>query len=72
MMYNHNMLLFQQVVHDGEKLRPVVGGFSLEQPESQREKEQKFNMEGDFKFVLYVCYQCNFYMCMHFVTVQLC
>lgn len=47
-------LLSAQVVHDGETLIPVVGGFSSSPTDHNREYEQLFNLEGEYKFAMWV------------------
>ncbi|XP_033744669.1 uncharacterized protein LOC117330483 isoform X1 [Pecten maximus] len=41
-----------QVVHDGEKLRPVIGGFEAKAAEVKGHYDQQFNSEGDYKFAI--------------------
>ncbi|KAL5013162.1 hypothetical protein ScPMuIL_007432 [Solemya velum] len=41
-----------QVIHDGEKLRPVIGGYSANFTQCQGQYEQQFNLEGEYKFAL--------------------
>ncbi|XP_052779768.1 uncharacterized protein LOC128217013 isoform X4 [Mya arenaria] len=41
-----------QVIHDGDKLRPVIGGFSGNHSKTNGQYEQQFNMEGEYKFAL--------------------
>ncbi|KAH3839796.1 hypothetical protein DPMN_113233, partial [Dreissena polymorpha] len=41
-----------QVIHDGEKLRPVIGGFSGSFAKTSGQYEQQFNLEGEYKFAL--------------------
>ncbi|XP_055958273.1 uncharacterized protein LOC126828357 [Patella vulgata] len=46
-----NMSLVQ-VVHDGEKLRPVIGGYQVNPDECGGLYHQQFNIEGEYKFAL--------------------
>lgn len=41
-----------QVIHDGEKLRPVIGGFSGNYSSCAGQYVQQFNLEGEYKFAL--------------------
>ncbi|XP_069141950.1 uncharacterized protein [Argopecten irradians] len=41
-----------QVVHDGEKLRPVIGGFEAKAAEVKGHYDQQFNSEGEYKFAI--------------------
>jgi len=40
------------VIHDGDKLRPVIGGFAGNYKKSNAQYEQQFNLEGEYKFAL--------------------
>ncbi|KAL3853216.1 hypothetical protein ACJMK2_016773 [Sinanodonta woodiana] len=41
-----------QVIHDGEKLRPVIGGFSGSYSINKGQYEQFFGLEGEYKFAI--------------------
>ncbi|KAK3579080.1 hypothetical protein CHS0354_029940 [Potamilus streckersoni] len=41
-----------QVIHDGEKLRPVIGGFSGTCSINKGQYEQFFGLEGEYKFAI--------------------
>ncbi|ESO91438.1 hypothetical protein LOTGIDRAFT_153880 [Lottia gigantea] len=41
-----------QVVHDGEKLRPVIGGYQSNPEDCDGLFRQQFNLEGEYKFAL--------------------
>ncbi|XP_067685414.1 uncharacterized protein [Haliotis asinina] len=41
-----------QVVYDGEKLRPVIGGYQANPDEVDGQYELQFNLEGEYKFAL--------------------
>ena len=50
--WGYDWLLIFQVIHDGEKLRPVIGGFSGNYNNTNGQYEQQFNLEGEYKFAL--------------------
>ncbi|XP_063446523.1 uncharacterized protein LOC134726026 isoform X8 [Mytilus trossulus] len=41
-----------QVIHDGDKLRPVIGGFSCDINKCKGKYNQQFNLEGEYKFAI--------------------
>ncbi|CAG2248845.1 unnamed protein product [Mytilus edulis] len=41
-----------QVIHDGDKLRPVIGGFSCDINKCKGRYNQQFNLEGEYKFAI--------------------
>ena len=41
-----------KVVHDGEKHRPVVGGYTSGAATVKGYFEQQFNLAGDYKFTM--------------------
>ncbi|XP_046358181.2 uncharacterized protein LOC124136325 [Haliotis rufescens] len=41
-----------QVIYDGEKLRPVIGGYQASPDETDGQYELQFNLEGEYKFAL--------------------
>ncbi|CAC5396477.1 unnamed protein product [Mytilus coruscus] len=41
-----------QVIHDGDKLRPVIGGFSCDVTKCKGQYNQQFNLEGEYKFAI--------------------
>lgn len=46
------MLVSLKVIHDGEELRPVIGGFQAALDDQQGVFQQQLNLEGDYKFAL--------------------
>ena len=44
------MISVDQVVHDGKKFRPVVGGFHSGKIKKKGDFEQQFNHSGQYKF----------------------
>ncbi|XP_041347758.1 uncharacterized protein LOC121367568 [Gigantopelta aegis] len=48
-----NSLKIIQVVSDGEKLRPVIGGYVATGDECNGVFHQQFNLEGEYKFAVY-------------------
>ncbi|XP_025107507.1 uncharacterized protein LOC112572161 isoform X5 [Pomacea canaliculata] len=47
-----NNVTILQVIHDGEELRPVIGGFQAALDDQQGVFQQQLNLEGDYKFAL--------------------